>query len=235
MRSKTYGILFILLFSLGIFTACESVGRMREETYNVPVRGVESARIELDIGAGEMVVDGGARDLLEGYFRWNVKRWEPLVEKRVINGKARVKVRQSKGPRLALGNAKNEWEISLNEDVPLDLYIDCGAGETRLNLRRLNLRSLTIDMGVGELRLDISGRYTHNIDVEIDGGVGSATVILPEEIGVRVDVDGGIGSVDARGFNKKRSVYTNDAYGETDTRIRVEMDVGIGSLDLELR
>ena len=83
--------------------------------------------------------------------------------------------------------------------------------------------------------MDISGRYTHNIDVEIDGGVGSATVILPEEIGVRVDVDGGIGSVDARGFNKKRSVYTNDAYGETDTRIRVEMDVGIGSLDLELR
>ena len=69
MRSKTYGILFILLFSLGIFSACESVGRMREETYNVPVRGVESARIELDIGAGEMVVDGGARDLLEGYFR----------------------------------------------------------------------------------------------------------------------------------------------------------------------
>ncbi|MFC2158855.1 toast rack family protein [Acidobacteriota bacterium] len=235
MRSTTFRFVLFLIFGLVMFSACESVGRMREESHDVPIRGVETARVELDIGAGEMVVEGGARDLLEGYFRWNVRRWEPRVDYTVKNGKARVKVKQMKGPRLALGNAKNKWEISLNKDIPLDLYVDCGAGETRLNLRDLNLRSVIVDMGVGELRLDVSGRYTHDIDITVDGGIGSATVIFPRDIGVRVDVDGGLGSIDARDFNKRKSVYTNDAYGETDTRIKVKMDVGIGSLDLKLK
>jgi hypothetical protein len=97
------------------------------------------------------------------------------------------------------------------------------------------MRTLTVDMGVGALRIDLTGERKRSLDVTIDGGIGEADLELPKSLGVRVEVDGGLGSVDAPGFSKSGHVYTNEAWGKTETTITVSIDAGIGSVKLKLR
>lgn len=227
-----WGITILSLFWLN---ACVRVGDFQEETRTFPLEDHSAAKVMLDMGTGELRVQAGARDLFEGIFSFNVEDWRPVFEHTTRGDTVQLSVRQGDVTGIPMGKSKNRWDVYLNEKIPLDLEVDFGAGEGRLDLRGLNLRSVEIDMGVGDLTVDLSGKHDRDLHVLIDGGVGSATVHLPEDIGVKVNVDKGIGSVDARGFTKRGDVYTNDAYQDSDITLSVEIDTGIGSVDLKLK
>jgi hypothetical protein len=216
-------------------SACVPVGDLQQETQSIPLEDVDSAKIFLDVGAGEVNVKGGTRELFEGEFSFNVERWKPKLEYEVYEGRAEVAVKQSSSKGIPVGNTRNLWDIYLNETIPLDIDVDFGAGEGDLDLRGLILRSLKIDMGVGDLTVDLSGEHEHDFNVKIDGGVGSVKVYIPQEVGVRVYVDKGIGSVDIRGLKKQGDVYTNEAYQASDVTIDIDIDAGIGSINLRLK
>jgi hypothetical protein len=202
---------------------------------SVELEGAETVAVRLKMGTGELHVNGGADDLLEGTFEYNVSRWEPYIYYNVSGDRGRLDVCQGRSSGIPFGRAKNRWNISLQEKIPLDIEVDFGAGEGKLDFSSINLKSLIIDMGVGDLTVDLTGQYDRDVDVTIDGGIGSATVYLPEDIGVRVRVDKGIGSVDAWGLKKDGRAYINDAYSKSDVKMKVEIDAGIGSIDLRMK
>ncbi|NIM57384.1 MAG: hypothetical protein GTO16_00360 [Candidatus Aminicenantes bacterium] len=235
MRFSQIPKTLFLIFLMGGMGACIAVGELVEETQTVELGEAESVELDLDIGAGELKVQGGASELMEGYFVYNIERWKPEILYSVAGNRGMLKVKQGQCSSLTIGNTRNKWNITVSNDVPLDIKVDFGAGAGKLDLRGLILNSLDIDMGVGELKVDLSGEQKQSLNVSVDGGVGSATIYLPVDVGVRVEVDGGIGSVNARGMFKKRGVYTNDAYGKTEVTIDVDVDAGVGSIDLILR
>jgi len=224
--------ILILTLLIGAVAVCVKVGELREESRSVQLGEAESVELELKMGSGELRLQGGAGELMEGTFSYNVDRWKPEVDYHVFGKKGMLSVEQGKASGMPVGKAENRWDIRLSNEVPIDLGIDFGAGEGKLDLRGLRLESLDINMGVGDLTIDLSGKHSHSLRVTIDGGVGSGTIYLPRNIGVRVKVDGGIGSVDAEGLNKTGHVYTNDEFGKTDVSIDVKVSAGIGSIDL---
>jgi hypothetical protein len=214
---------------------CVGVGETEVETKTIELGNAESAVVVLDMGAGELEVHGGARELLEATFTYNVDKWKPKIDYDSSSSRSALKIRQGSTDGIPFGDTKNRWDISLSETIPIDLTIEMGAGQGILDLRDIQLSALDIDGGVGELSLDISGERDRDLDVDIDGGVGSATIYLPEDIGVNVHVDGGIGSVNAPDMIKRNGLYTNDAFGKSDVTITVRIDAGIGSIDLKTR
>jgi hypothetical protein len=235
MRKKRVLVLLIILIFSFVSAACVGVGETEVETRSVELGDVENAVVELDMGAGELDVHGGTRELMEATFTYNVDKWKPQVDYHATGRKGVLKIRQGKAEGIPVGDTKNRWDISLSDSVPIDLKIDMGAGQGILDLKDIRLNSLDIDGGVGELKLDLAGERTQDLDVNIDGGIGSATIYLPEDIGVKVHVDGGIGSVNASGLNKRDGSYTNDAFGESGATITIRIDAGIGSIDLRTR
>jgi hypothetical protein len=227
-------IMLVVLFAAG-FVGCEVAGEMVDDTHTIELGRAEFAEVKLDMGVGELTLHGGARELMEAEFRYNIDHWKPEVKYRVTGSRGVLTVKQGKSRNMTVGRKRNEWDIRLNDDVPIHLTVDCGVGESNLDLAGLNLKSLDIDMGVGELIVDLSAEPKHSLDIVIDSGIGSATIYLPQEIGIRAKIDHGIGSVNARGFKKRGEIYTNDAYGETEISINIEVDSGIGSLDLRQR
>jgi len=224
-----------LTFFIFSFISCIPVGELQEDSRSVKLQGAETAEIELDFGAGELEVFGGADELMEGVFQYNIELWKPEIENQMRDSKAFLSVRQGNSSGIPAGNGKNFWDIFLNEKILIDLIVDMGAGEGDLHLQSLNLRSLNIDMGVGDLSVDLSGFYSDDVEVLIDGGVGSTTVYLPRDTGVMVHVDKGIGSISSRDFIKKGDHLVNEAYGKTENVVRVDIDTGIGSVTLKLR
>jgi hypothetical protein len=183
------------------------------------------------MGAGELNLRGGSPKLMEGDFTYTRPDQRPNIHYDSAGFRGTLTIAEPSGIHHG-NNGKYLWDVKLNEEKPLDLEIDFGAGEGRLDLGSLNLRSVDVHMGVGSLRLDLRGAPHNDYSVHVHGGIGEATVYLPEGVGVIADAQGGIGGINARGLTKHDGRYTNEAYGHARTTIRLDIHGGIGAINL---
>jgi len=240
---KTLAFLLALLVTAAVLAAACStqggeepqVGKMRSESESVDPKDAQSVRAQLKMGAGELNLTGGADQLMEGDFSYNVADWKPKVSYDVSGDKGELLVRQggSKDSNLT-GEARNEWDVRLNDEVPTDLTVQMGAGESDLDLDSLTLTGLKLQMGAGKTTVDLTGDYAQSFDSSIKGGVGEATVELPSEVGVKAKAQGGLGKINAKGLQRVGDSYVNDAYGESDVTLNVKVQGGVGEINLEV-
>jgi hypothetical protein len=241
-----YGVVVLLIAMMAatavIAGACgtqrggtQQVGKLQRESKSVDPKNAQSARAQLKMGAGELNVTGGADQLMEGEFSYNVSDWKPKVSYDVSGeeGELIVKQRSAEGADFS-GDARNEWDISLNDELPTDLVVQLGAGESDLDLDSLALTGLDLQMGAGKTTVDLTGDYAQSFDASIEGGVGEATILLPSDVGVKAKAEGGLGKINAKGLQKVGNSYVNDAYGESDTNLSVDVQGGVGQINLEV-
>jgi hypothetical protein len=213
----------------------QQVGKMQSESQSVDLKNAQSTRAQLKMGAGELHITGGADQLMEADFSFNVSDWKPKVNYDVSGDTGELVVKQGRGGGVNLGgDARNEWDISFNDEVPTDLVVQMGAGESDLDLDSLALKGLDLQMGAGKTTVDLTGDYAQSFDASIQGGVGEATVLLPSEVGVKAKAEGGLGTINAEGLKKVGDSYVNDAYGESDVNLSVDVKGGVGEINLEV-
>jgi hypothetical protein len=213
----------------------QQVGTMQEESKTVDLKKAQTARAQLKMGAGELNVTGGADQLMEADFSYNVSEWKPKVSYDVSGHKGELLVKQGGAEGGSLdGKARNEWDISFNDEVPTDLMVQLGAGESDLDLDSLTLKGVDLKMGAGKTTVDLTGDYAKGFDASIQGGVGEATVLLPSEVGVKAKAEGGLGKINAKGLKRVGDSFVNDAYGESDVTLNVNVQGGVGEINLEV-
>ena len=263
MNRKLNYFVGLLLLSVVLIAAAgcssgERVGELQTRSETVELGSADSANVQIEMGAGELEMSGGAGELLEANFTYNVEDLNPSAT--FTGGNLVVKEDDVEGgirSLFDLDEYRNEWDLRFNDDVPMEMNIDLGAGRTALVLGSLALASLDVSAGAGEIDLDLSGSQSLNqldfamgagdvtidltgdwqddLDATIEGGLGQMTLKLPRDVGVRLSVQTGIGSVDASGLSKDGNVYTNDAYGDSDISLRIDIDGGVGKINLEVQ
>jgi hypothetical protein len=189
--------------------------------------GAEVVRVYLKMGAGELRVGSGTEKLARADFEFNIPEWKPQVS--YSNGNLRIS--QPEG-RNTIGNTKYDWDLRLNREVPIEMNVNLGAGEAKLDLGSLMLRRVDIEMGVGEVQLDLRGTPKSDYNVRIRGGVGEATVHLPRDVGVYAEARGGIGEISAPGLHHDGERYYNDAYRKSPVTVKLDVQGGVGSIKL---
>jgi hypothetical protein len=231
-------MVWLTLLSTGalLLAGCFSrarVGELRSETQAVELGDAETVRVEIDFGAGELELAGGADHLLEADFTYNVAALKPEVE--YADGTLVVRQPEVDGLPVLPGitDFRNEWDLRLYNQVPMDLSVKVGAGTSDLHLAGLSLTGLDVSFGAGDYTLDLSGPWTSDLDVGIDAGATDLSLLLPSEVGVRVEIDDGPHTVEADGLTQTGNVYTNAAYGVSAVSVRVELDAGPGRIRLE--
>jgi hypothetical protein len=213
----------------------QQVGEMQRESQSIQAENAQSVRANLRMGAGELNLTGGADQLMEADFAYNVPDWKPKVNYDVSGDMGELTVRQGDGGGVRLGgDARNEWDIRFNDEVPTNLSVQMGAGESDLDLDDLTLSGLEVEMGAGRTTIDLTGDYERDLVASIQGGVGQATVQLPSEVGVRVEAQGGLGEINAEGLQKEGEAYVNDAYGDSEDTLDVDIQGGVGQINLEV-
>src|SRR5215216_7875400 len=213
----------------------QQVGKLQEESKYVDLKNADSVRAQLKMGAGELNVTGGADQLMDGDFSYNVSEWKPKVSYDLSGQKGELLVKQGSANSGSLeGKARNEWDIGLNDEVPTDLVVQVGAGESDLDLDSLTLKGLDLKMGAGKTTVDLTGDYAQSFDATIEGGVGDATLLLPSKVGVKAKSEGGLGKINAEGLKKVGDSYVNDAYGESDVNLSVDVKGGVGQINLKV-
>lgn len=255
-------VVIMMMVSLGctvntIIIDTVEVGELLKESHTVELNDADDARVYIKMGAGELQIDSGAEELLEADFTYNVAEWKPEIEYKVTDGSGRLTIRQPQTYKVSMhSDARYEWDLKFKDNVPLDIRIECGAGESDIELGSLNvtqldmklgagdakidldgntsLTDLELDIGVGSITVELNGDWEHNVDVEIQGGIGQIKLRLPENIGVRVNITKGVGDVDASGLYRRGNSYVNRAYDNADVILEVNIQAGVGQIDLEV-
>src|SRR5205807_1652714 len=86
--------------------------------------------------------------------------------------------------------------------------------------------------GAGKVTVDLRGDWKKDLEATIEGGVGQATIRLPESVGVRVQATSGIGTIRASGLERRGDYYVNSAYGKSPVTLNLNINKGIGMIDL---
>lgn len=260
-QGKQWGLLGSLIVLVLALTACNfatiETGSTQSKSETVELGGAETAVVNITMGLGELIVSDGADDLMDAEFTYNIADWEPEVTYAVSGSNGRLDIIQPDGDFEGIPNndVENKWELQFNNDVPMEMDVQLGAGESSLDLRGLNLERLSMESGagsstislgdsplrivdikagVGEMNLDLSDSWEEDANVTIETGVGDTSVVLPSDVGVIVHADLGIGDLDANGFRVQGDNYVNDAYGESSVTISIDLQGGLGSITLQL-
>lgn len=216
-----------------LFLSCQAnrpaAGPTQDTAISIDKGKADHANIELNIGIGELNLRSGTEKLLDGRFEFNVPDWKPKVNNSANGSHATVVIQQPNDTH-SLSNPHNVWNIQLNDQVVMNLVLNCGAGQARLDLGDLNLRGVNIRMGAGQVDLNLEGHPSRDYDVNISGGVGQATVRLPHDVGIRAEAHGGLGSITVSGLEKKDGAWENNLYDNAKVNVHLKVEGGIGEI-----
>jgi len=230
----TYLLLVPALLALtGCVTDAHHTVPVQYSSENVEMDDSETVRVDLHMGAGDLRVTDGATKLLRADFAYSVPSWKPEVRFSRSGKEGKLTIEQpGKNHTTTIGNMKYSWDLQLNKKVPVDLSVNFGAGQARLDLGSLMLRGLEVSMGVGQLDVDLRGVPRQSYNVAIHGGIGEATVRVSADAGVYAEAHGGIGGIKVRGLHEENGHWVSPSYESAEKKIRMEIHGGIGQINV---
>ena len=229
-----------LVIGVILFTAsgCNTVvgGEVKEESISIKKDKARELDVELNLSVGELTLSKGAEDWVEGSIKYGKKKLKPEVIYNRKGNKGEVIIEQKSLNSFNNSDVKNEWNLELTDNVPMNLSVDSGVSSTELDLQGLMLEKLDINAGVGDLYVDLGGdAWENSFETNITTGVGEATVILPSEVGVKIKSEKGLGTSNVVGFiSQGEGVYVNEAYEEADVILTVNTEIGVGDITFKL-
>ena len=232
----------ILLILLGLWIVRDyffgKSHRLLEETIAIPLDSAQEVEIDVNHGAGNLMVESGAEpgSLLSGAFEGGVK-----YTSRHEGGKLWVQLEaQGKGistvivPWFGSGSGAFRWDLRLVEGVPMSLNVKTGASEVHLNLTDLHITDLKVETGASSVDILLPNEVTVT-RVEIKAGASSLKVRVPDNVAARIQVKGGLmaAQVDNDRFPKRNGVYQSPNYETAPCRVDINADLGVGTIKIE--
>lgn len=223
------------------------VGELQTESRSVELENADSVDVELDLSSGEMNIAGGADELLDAEFRYNVAAWKPEIGYNVIEGQGKLIVRQPRLEGIAGPNARNEWDLAINEDIPMDLSIDMSSGNCDFNMGSSLLKTLKIDSSSGNVDVIISGNQSmlEKVDMDLSSGAASldlsgyypslSTMTIESSSGnVDADLNGNYSSLGSVDIDLSSGNAFIDLSGNWGSDAQVELAASSGQITLSL-
>ncbi|HWQ19380.1 MAG TPA: toast rack family protein [Methanotrichaceae archaeon] len=231
-------ICVLFIASLLTFSGCvnrEEVGDLQNVQKTVPLGDAKSVDAIIAMGIGKLSISGGSSNLMDGEFIYNVPSWKPEISYSVASGVGNLTVRQPSNQSVPEGSTRYEWNLRLNQNVPMNLWVSGGTGDTRLQLGGMSLTGLNIDSGTGNLVVDLSGDWKKSLNVNIKSGIGKLDITLPRDVGALVEVSNAIGTIQYdSGLMQNGNTYFNSAYGKANVTLSIQTETGLGTTNIRL-
>lgn len=198
------------------------------ESLKIPLEGASQANIKLKHGAGRLSFAAGAEpgDLISGTYN---DRLRHSAEK--VGETLQVRIR---GDSWYFPNVEpRHWTLRLNDQIPMILNIDSGAGESKVDLSALKVSELRLSSGASATHVTLPGGAGFT-KAKIDSGVGSIQVRIPEGVAASIRASGGLSSttVDRNRFPRSGGRYQSPDYDSAENKVELVVSTGVGAIDI---
>lgn len=151
-----------------------------------PLCGATSAKIEINPGDGNLVIDGDGDDsqvLASGTLEYLEKQGLPIRSMDTSNGQAAFTVKANRPGQTwfhmpwSACNGATTWRVHLNPKVVSDLNAHTAGGNVKLDLASLTLTSLSANTGGGNVEVVLPGE-ADSLNVDAKSGGGNVSVAI---------------------------------------------------------
>jgi hypothetical protein len=210
---------------------------MESEQASIALDGAARAEIRIHHGAGRLVISGGAgpQEAAAGTFSGGVTRHSSRhgdaldVELRVPEDV------WFRGGGFWFFGAWSPilWDVRLNEQIPLKLDLETGAGENRIDLTSVKAEDIRLKTGASSSELTLPA-HAGRTRVKISSGAASVVVRVPEGVAANIRIQSGLAGVniDERRFPRSGNGYTSPDYTQADNVAEIEVETGVGSIEI---
>jgi hypothetical protein len=218
-----------------VVTAAPRAGTIKQDSQAVVLDdtgSIEAARISVRAGAGEVNLDGNAKDdeVVAADLRSN---FATLGQKEFVENGTQVVELALDGSRTWWhGSWENTLDVSLGRELPTELTIDSGAAAVVADLRNVVLTKLDLRTGASSVELTLGGA-AQRTEVELSAGASSIVVRVPRNAGVRAKTSGALSSSDFAGLSQVGEYYQTEGFDDADTQITIEASIAAASFTLE--
>jgi len=199
----------------------------------VPLADIRQARIRLQHGAGRLDVNAAAAPgtLLSGSFSGGVEQnLERSAESARLSLRARGDTFFAGWPFASMQGGL-QWNISLSREIPLQLELETGASESRLDLQELRVSELTIKTGASSSTITLPGNAGQT-RVVVQSGAASVDLFVPQGVAGRIRVQSGLAGIhiDPNRFPPAASGYETPGYENAANKVDISVETGVGSV-----
>jgi hypothetical protein len=196
--------------------------------------------IDLNVAATEINISDSATDeYIKIDSKYNSSVIKPALGSEASEGNLSILFRIVNQRRFNVwSNYSSKFDIYIGKsDIPTTLTFRLGAGEGKVNLEELILKSIDAKVGAGSLDISLSKTSTPETIV-LDIGAGEVKLILPKEIGFDMEYTLGLGEIKEDGEDLATFVGTGSShksinYDDAEKIIEIETKVGVGRLVIE--
>lgn len=225
------GPIFLIALGLWFLLGILIKPTVKSEHVDFPLQGVGSSSIVIKHGAGRLKISAGAsaENLLEGDFSGGLEPHEKW-----------------QGDQLSLtlamptqfiswnwGQGGFDWNVKLNAQVPLDLEVNSGAVESRLDLSGLDIKHFVLKTGASSNEIILPSRegVTH---VRIEAGVAAVNIHVPQDVAARIRTEAGLAGVtiDRSRFPMQGGFRMSPDFEIAARKIEMKVVTGLGSVDI---
>lgn len=121
------------------------------------------------------------------------------------------------------------WNLRLSPAVVWDLTASLAAGEGRLDLTGIDLRTLSLELGAGQYVVTLPEKVGGKVTIK--GGAGGLALEIPEGLAARVSIQRGIAPVSMPDrFEKKGDDWVTRDWETSANRVEIEINLGVGGI-----
>lgn len=211
-----------------------SSGSLATEQANIPLADIREARIRFHHGAGRLEVNSSGTPgiLLSGSFAGGV---EQHLDR--SGSGARVDLRAHSdavfGWPFSYGQGGLNWNVALTREIPLQLEVETGASENRINLQDLRVSELELKTGASSsvITLPANAGQTR---VSVHAGAASVEIYLPQGVAGRIRVQSGMAGIqiDQNRFPSTGFGYETPGYDGAANKAEINVETGVGSITI---
>jgi len=175
--------------------------------------------LAIKIGAAKVDFSGGAKGLLDGSIVYNVIDWKPVITRTDTN----LEVSQGKVSNVGginVGEIKNDWTLKFSDKAPINLSIDAGAYQGKMDFTGVPLKSLVIHDGASDNVVSFDSVNPVNM-TKLDYTTGASTVTLNGLANANFD---------SMSFTGGAGTYNLDFAGTLQQDANVKIDSGVSTI-----
>lgn len=212
-------------------------GAPSEMAVDVPLQGAAEGRVVVRFGAGRLRIGAGASAANLVELRGDI----PAGYRTAASADGRKLEVVISVDALAYGippwswvdNRPPEWDVRLAKGVPLELRLESGACEARLDLTDLDVRVFGLSTGASDTEVRMPAAPAHR-RAAIRLGAGAVRMILPDGVAGRILTRTGLGdvAVDRIRFPRVQDGFESPGYATAENRTEIQIDLGAASVDV---
>lgn len=227
-------ILPVFLILIGIWVMVSvffNRGPERIEQLVIPREDTNQAEIRINYGAGRIKISASDQieNLLEGKFGGGVS-----VDDSTTGDPRTISLRTPDNAFWIFPmNSSFNWDIKLCSEIPINLDIKTGAGESFLDLEKLKISDLRIQTGAGATQVTLPS-HPGLLRSKIQTGVGELTLSIPPDVSARLNASVGLGEIkrDRNRFIKVGHYYQTEDFDQAQDKIDITITTGLGSVSI---